>query len=151
MAKKAKKVAAVKAAPKAAAKGAKEVVNKGMLVDAVAEKLEGAVSKKDTKAVLDALLTTVVESVRKGGEVRLVGFGTFKQSHRAARTLQFRLLLRMLSHSNPASNSNNRQNGRPSGRLFCYPGMLKHQHTTPKSKYLHFGVIIKKDGLNEHT
>jgi nucleoid DNA-binding protein len=85
MAKKAKKVAA-KAAPKAAAKGAKEVVNKGMLVDAVAEKLEGAVSKKDTKAVLDALLTTVVESVRKGGEVRLVGFGTFKQSHRAART-----------------------------------------------------------------
>ena len=86
MAKKAKKVAAVKAAPRAAAKGAKEVVNKGMLVDAVAEKLEGAVSKKDTKAVLDALLTTVVESVRKGGEVRLVGFGTFKQSHRAART-----------------------------------------------------------------
>ena len=86
MAKKAKKAAVVKAAPKAAAKGAKEVVNKGMLVDAVAEKLEGAVSKKDTKAVLDALLTTVVESVRKGGEVRLVGFGTFKQSHRAART-----------------------------------------------------------------
>ena len=83
----AKQAVVAKAAPKAAPKADdKKVVNKGMLVDAVAEKLEGAISKKDTKAVLDAVLATVVEKVGKGGEVRLVGFGTFKQTHRAART-----------------------------------------------------------------
>ena len=82
----AKQAVVAKAAPKAAPKADdKKVVNKGMLVDAVAEKLEGAISKKDTKAVVDAIISTVTEEVKKDAEIRLIGFGTFKKAQRAAR------------------------------------------------------------------
>ena len=42
---------------------AKEVISKSVLVDKVAEAAE--ISKKDTKAVIDALLQTVADSVKE--------------------------------------------------------------------------------------
>ena len=60
-----------------------EVLSKTALVDKVAE--AAGVSKKDTKAVVDALMETVKESVGKDAEIRLIGFGTFKKAQRAAR------------------------------------------------------------------
>ena len=63
---------------------AKEVISKTMLVDKVAE--AAGVSKKDTKAVIDAVLETVKESVKADAEIRLIGFGTFKKAHRNARS-----------------------------------------------------------------
>ena len=59
-------------------------MNKTELVAAMAEKAQ--VSKKDAEAVLKAFTETVVEEVKKGGKVQLVGFGTFEVSERAART-----------------------------------------------------------------
>ena len=53
------------------------------LVSAIAEK--AGISKKDAKAAVDALTATVVESVKEGKEIRLIGFGTFKKAHRDAR------------------------------------------------------------------
>ena len=60
-----------------------EAISKTALVDQVAE--AAGVNKKDTKAVIDALLATVTEDVKNDKEVRLIGFGTFKKAHRAAR------------------------------------------------------------------
>lgn len=60
-----------------------EVISKSTLVDKVAE--AAGVSKKDTKAVVDALISTVTEEVKKEAEIRLIGFGTFKKAKRAAR------------------------------------------------------------------
>ena len=60
-----------------------EVISKSTLVDKVAE--ASNVSKKDTKAVIDALLSTVAEEVKKDAEICLIGFGTFKKTKRAAR------------------------------------------------------------------
>ena len=60
-----------------------EVISKSALVDKVAE--ASKVSKKDAKAVIDALLSTVADEVKKDAEIRLIGFGTFKKAKRAAR------------------------------------------------------------------
>ena len=60
-----------------------EVISKSTLVDKVAE--ASKVSKKDTKAVIDALLNTIAEEVKKDAEIRIIGFGTFKKAKRAAR------------------------------------------------------------------
>ena len=60
-----------------------EVISKSTLVDKVAE--AAGVSKKDTKAVVDALISTVIEEVKKDAEIRLISFGTFKKAQRAAR------------------------------------------------------------------
>ena len=60
-----------------------EVISKSTLVDKVAE--AAGVSKKDTKAVIDALISTTIEEVKKDAEIRLIGFGTFKKAQRAAR------------------------------------------------------------------
>ena len=60
-----------------------EVISKSTLVDKVAEAT--GVSKKDTKAVIDALISTTIEEVKKDAEIRLIGFGTFKKAQRAAR------------------------------------------------------------------
>lgn len=57
--------------------------NKGELVDAVAEKTD--MSKKDVASVLEAILDTTTEEMRKGNKVTLTGFGTFKTNKRAAR------------------------------------------------------------------
>lgn len=60
-----------------------EVISKSALVDKVAE--AAGISKKDTKAVVDALISTVMEEVKKDAEIRLIGFGTFKKAQRSAR------------------------------------------------------------------
>nr|WP_196805397.1 HU family DNA-binding protein [Mitsuokella sp. oral taxon 131] len=58
-------------------------MSKAILVDKVAE--AAGTSKKDTKAVIDALFEVVKDSVKADAEIRLIGFGTFKKSHREAR------------------------------------------------------------------
>ncbi len=44
------------------------------------------VTKKDAQAVLDAILETITGSLKKGDNVTITGFGTFRVSQRAART-----------------------------------------------------------------
>ena len=62
---------------------AAEVISKTVLVDKLADAT--SVSKKDVKAIVDALIETVKEEVKKDAEIRLIGFGTFKKAHREAR------------------------------------------------------------------
>lgn len=63
----------------------KEIISKSALVDKISAATEG-VTKKDIALVVGKFMETVVESVRQGDEVRLIGFGTFKTAHRNART-----------------------------------------------------------------
>jgi DNA-binding protein HU-beta len=58
-------------------------MNKGELVDAVAEK--ASITKKDADAVLSAFLETIVEAVASGDKVTLVGFGSFEKRDRKER------------------------------------------------------------------
>ena len=58
-------------------------MNKTELIAAVAEKAE--ISKKDAEKALKAFTDTVAEELKKGEQIQLVGFGTFKVSERAAR------------------------------------------------------------------
>ncbi len=58
-------------------------MNKGELIDAVAEKAE--VSKKDADAVVTATIEAIMEAVASGDKVSLVGFGSFEPRDRAAR------------------------------------------------------------------
>lgn len=57
-------------------------MNKNELVAAVSEKAE--LSKQDAGAAVDAVFETLQSTMAKGDDVRLVGFGTFSVSHRAA-------------------------------------------------------------------
>ena len=59
-------------------------MNKTELVAAVAEKSE--LSKKDAEKVVKAFTDVVMEELKKGEKIQLVGFGTFEVSERAART-----------------------------------------------------------------
>jgi DNA-binding protein HU-beta len=58
-------------------------MNKGELVDAIAEKAN--VSKKEADAVLSTALYTIVETVTSGDKVTLVGFGSFEKRERKER------------------------------------------------------------------
>jgi len=44
------------------------------------------VTKKDASAVLEAILDLITKSLKKGENVTITGFGTFRVSARAART-----------------------------------------------------------------
>ena len=59
-------------------------MNKSELVDAVASKAD--ISKTQAQKTIDAVLETIQTTLAKGGDVRLVGFGTFSVSQRAATT-----------------------------------------------------------------
>lgn len=59
-------------------------MNKSDLVDAVAE--DAGLTKADSAKAVDAVFDAVTAALQKGDEVRLVGFGTFAVSERAART-----------------------------------------------------------------
>lgn len=59
-------------------------MNKTELVAAVAAKSD--LSKKDAEKAVSAVLDTVVEAVTAGEKVAIVGFGTFEQRTRNART-----------------------------------------------------------------
>ena len=57
-------------------------MNKNELVSAVAEKAE--LSKQQAVGAVDAVFDAIEGSLAKGDDIRLVGFGTFSVSHRAA-------------------------------------------------------------------
>ncbi|MDH2924366.1 nucleoid protein HU alpha subunit /nucleoid protein Hbs [Nicoletella semolina] len=59
-------------------------MNKTELIEVIAT--NAALSKKDAKAALEATLDAISDSLKKGGAVQLIGFGTFKVNHRKART-----------------------------------------------------------------
>ncbi|MFA7429846.1 MAG: HU family DNA-binding protein [Rhodospirillaceae bacterium] len=59
-------------------------MNKSDLVDAVAA--DTGLTKADATKAVDALFDAVTGALKSGDEVRLVGFGTFAVSERAART-----------------------------------------------------------------
>ena len=58
-------------------------MNKGDLVNEVSQVLT---SKKDAQAAVDELLAAITKALKKGDDVTLVGFGTFKMAKRKART-----------------------------------------------------------------
>ncbi len=59
-------------------------MNRQELIETLSESQE--LTKAATGRFLDALLETVIATVKKGDSVQLVGFGTFKPIKRAART-----------------------------------------------------------------
>jgi DNA-binding protein HU-beta len=59
-------------------------VTKGEFVDRVADK--AGLSKRDAGAAVDAVLTTIQDTLKGGGDVTFTGFGKFSVQRRAART-----------------------------------------------------------------
>ena len=59
-------------------------MNKNDLIGVVADKAK--VTKAQAGEAVDAVFDAITESLKKGDEVRLVGFGTFAVSHRKAST-----------------------------------------------------------------
>ena len=59
-------------------------MNKNDLVAAVADSSD--LSKADAAKAVDAVLDSITGSLKGGGEVRLVGFGTFSVANRKAST-----------------------------------------------------------------
>jgi DNA-binding protein HU-beta len=60
-------------------------MNKSELVEAIAKKVPSA-SKSACANVVDAFTDTIINTLKKGENVTLVGFGTFSVGKRAART-----------------------------------------------------------------
>ena len=58
-------------------------MNKTELIAAVAEK--SALSKKDAEKVINAVVTTIEETLKTGEKVSIVGFGAFEAKVRPAR------------------------------------------------------------------
>lgn len=58
-------------------------MNKTELINAIAEK--SGLSKVDSKKALEAFIESVIEEVKTGGKIALVGFGTFSVTQKAAR------------------------------------------------------------------
>ena len=59
-------------------------MNKSELIDAIAKKAD--LSKAKSEEALNATLDAVTTALKKGDEVKLIGFGTFKVAKRAATT-----------------------------------------------------------------
>lgn len=59
-------------------------MNKNDLIAAVAD--GSGLSKADAAKAVDAVFDSITGTLKKGGEVRLVGFGTFSVAKRAATT-----------------------------------------------------------------
>jgi DNA-binding protein HU-beta len=59
-------------------------MNKNELVSAVAD--SAGLSKSDAQAAIEAVFDTITRELKKGGDVRLVGFGNFSVSRRDAST-----------------------------------------------------------------
>ncbi|MQT12061.1 HU family DNA-binding protein [Rhizobiales bacterium Sp-1] len=57
-------------------------MSKAELTSAVAE--AAGLTKTDAQKAVDATFEAIVDSLKKGEEVRIVGFGSFAVSHRAA-------------------------------------------------------------------
>ena len=59
-------------------------MNKTQLIDVVAK--EADLKKKDAEKAVAAVIDAVVDTLKAGEKVQLVGFGTFEVRERAART-----------------------------------------------------------------
>ncbi len=59
-------------------------MNKQELIAVVAD--QTGLARADTARVVEGLLETITTQLKKGGEVRLVGFGNFSVSRRKAST-----------------------------------------------------------------
>lgn len=59
-------------------------VNKADLIEQLSQKIQ--MSKAQSEDFLNATLEIIQKAVSSGEEVKLVGFGTFDQSHRKSRT-----------------------------------------------------------------
>ncbi|MBQ9731843.1 MAG: HU family DNA-binding protein [Alphaproteobacteria bacterium] len=59
-------------------------MNKNELISSIAS--ETGLTKTDSAKALDALVLSITKALKKGDEVRLVGFGTFAVAKRAATT-----------------------------------------------------------------
>jgi DNA-binding protein HU-beta len=57
-------------------------VNRNELVDAVASQTD--LRKSEASKAVDAVFESITSALKGGGEVRLVGFGTFSVARRAA-------------------------------------------------------------------
>jgi DNA-binding protein HU-beta len=58
-------------------------MNKNQLIDLLAS--ETKMTKAQTERMLDATMDCIKKTVKKGDDVKLVGFGTFTKSKRKAR------------------------------------------------------------------
>lgn len=59
-------------------------MNKSQLIEAIAQNAD--INKKQAEAALNAITSSVAAELANGGDVALVGFGTFSVRDRAART-----------------------------------------------------------------
>jgi len=59
-------------------------MNKAAMIAKIAEK--SALNKKQAEAALNAFEETVIEALKEGDKVQLMGFGTFEVRERAAHT-----------------------------------------------------------------
>ena len=59
-------------------------MNKAQLIEKVASATD--MTKADAERMLDATIDTIRRSVKRGDDVKLVGFGTFTKTKRKART-----------------------------------------------------------------
>lgn len=60
------------------------LVNKTELIDAIAAAAD--LPKASAGRALDAVVDSITDTLKKGDQVSLVGFGTFSVKHRSART-----------------------------------------------------------------
>lgn len=58
-------------------------MNKQELTSAVAD--QAGLSKADAAKAVDAVVDSIVSALKSGGEVRIIGFGTFSVANRSAR------------------------------------------------------------------
>ncbi len=61
-----------------------KTMKKADLIAAIAEK--SGLSKKDAEKAFSATIDTIIESIAEGVKIQIVGFGTFEQRTRNART-----------------------------------------------------------------
>ena len=59
-------------------------MNKAQLIEKIAKATDS--TKADAERTLDATIDTIRRAVKKGDDVKLVGFGTFTKQKRKART-----------------------------------------------------------------
>ena len=59
-------------------------MNKTELISAVADK--AGLSKKDSEKAINAAVDAIIDALRQGDKVQLVGFGSFEVKNRAERT-----------------------------------------------------------------
>ena len=59
-------------------------MNKNDLISSVAD--SSGLSKADAGRAVDAVFESIASALKGGGDVRIVGFGTFSVAHRAATT-----------------------------------------------------------------